>query len=262
MRRLLFAALACTLIAPLGCTSKGWKVQLRVGPGSVEATPEGSRISAFVAVTNAEGQYPDTDLVVTVTNKVDGVSTTVAVPANKGTWMGFLFYTDGRVWPTSDVEATVVTPEGKAISAKRHYDAGGTPLPSPATSFALDSTNRQVVMTVGSVTGAKSYRFWLSRGTALFDIGWGSPFRTTPYTDTLSYDSLQSGQLYTLCGLATNLDMPALKDGPAALTSVPTLATQTLATGGQFNNLSVAGSPRPFAESPAEPGILQARSTE
>lgn|GEM_PF-5957592 len=65
-----------------------------------------------------------------------------------------------------------------------------------------------------------------------------------------------------MCGLATNLDMPALKDGPAALTSVPTLATQTLVTGGQFNNLSVAGSPRPFAESPAEPGILQARSTE
>jgi len=78
----------------------------------------------------------------------------------------------------------------------------------------------------------------------------------------LSLDSLDSGQLYTLCGLATNFDMPALKDGPAALKNLPTLAIQTLATGGQFNNLLVAGSPRSAVPSPAEPGILQARSIE
>jgi hypothetical protein len=90
----------------------------------------------------------------------------------------------------------------------------------------------------------------------------GGAFRTTSYTDTLSLDSLGSGQPYTPCGLATSFDMPALKDGPAALKNLPTLATQTLATGGQFNNLLVAGSPRPAASSPAEPGILQAFSIE
>jgi len=196
-------------------------------------------------------------VVVTLTNKVDSVSTMVTVPANKGTWMGFLFYTDDRVWPTSDVEATIAAPDGKIISAKRHYDAGGMPLPAPAASFGLDSTNRQVVMTIGAASGAKAYRVWLCRSSALFDIAWGGAFRMTPHTDTLSLDSLGSGQVYTLCGLATNFDMPGLKDGPAALKNLPTLATQTLATGGQFNNLLVAGSPRPAAPSPAEPGILQ-----
>ncbi len=262
MRRLLLFGLMLTFIVPLGCTSKGWKVLLRVGTGRVETTPEGSRVSVLVAVTNAEGQYPDADMVVTLTNMTDSVSTTVTVPANKGTWMGFIFYTDGRVWPTSDVEATAVTPEGKTISAKRHYDEGRTPLPGPATSFVLDSANQQVVMTVGAVSGAKAYRFWLSRGTAAFDIEWGSAFRITPYADTLSLDSLASGQLYSLWGMATNLDMPALKEGPAALKNVPTLATQTLSSGGQFTNPSVAGRPCPAVPSPAEPGILQARSTD
>jgi len=262
VRKLLLLALMLTLVVPLGCTTKGWKVLLRVGAGKVETTPEGSRISVLVAVTDAEGQYPDADMVVTLTNKTDGVSTTAAVPANKGTWMGWIFYTDGRVWPTSDVEATAVTPEGKTISAKRHYDAGGTPLPGPATSFELDSANRQVVMTVGAVNGAKSYRFWLGRGTEVFDIAWSSAFRITPYADTLSLDSLSSGQLYTLWGLATNLDMPALKEGPAALKDVPALATQTLSSGGQFTNPLAAGLPRPAVPSPAEPGVLQARSAE
>jgi hypothetical protein len=262
VRRLLLLALMLTLIVPLGCASKGWKVLLRVGPGRVETTPAGSRISVIVAVTNAEGQYPDADMVVTLTNKVDSVSTTVTVPANKGTWMGFLFYTDGRAWPTSDVEATAVTPEGKTFSTKRHYDAGGTPWPGPATSFVLDSANRQVVMTVGAVSGAKAYRFWLSRGTAVFDITWGSAFRSAPYADTLSLDSLASGQLYSLWGMATNLDMPALKEGPAALKNVPALATQTLAGGGQFTGLLAGGRPLPFVPSPAEPGKLQARSAD
>lgn len=262
MRKLLLLALMLTLVVPLGCTSKGWKVLLRVGAGRVETTPEGSRISVIVAVTDAEGHYPDADMVVTLTNKIDSVSTTVTVPANKGTWMGFLFYTDGRAWPTSDVEATAVTPQSKTISAKQHYEAGGTPLPGPATSFVLDSANRQIVMTVGAVNGARAYRFWLSRGTGVFDIAWGSTFRSTPYADTLSPDSLASGELYTLCGLATNLDMPALKEGPAALKNVPALATQTLSTDGQFHNLLAAGRPLSALPSPAGPGTLQARSTE
>jgi len=41
MRRLMLAVLMLTLTVPLGCTSRGWKVQLRVGPGRVEATPGG-----------------------------------------------------------------------------------------------------------------------------------------------------------------------------------------------------------------------------
>jgi hypothetical protein len=246
----------------LGCTSREWKVLLRVGPGEVETTPEGSRVSVLVAVTDAEGAYPDSGMTVTLTNKSDGVSTTVTVPANKGTWTGWIFYTDGRVWPTSDIEATAVTPEDKTISAKQHYAAGGTPLPGPATSFELDSANRQVIMTVGAVSGAKAYRFWLGRGTAVFDIAWSSAFRSAPYADTLSFDSLSSGQPFTLWGLATNLDMPALKDGPAALKDVPALATQTLTSGGEFTNPLARGQFQPRVPVTAVPGVLQASSAE
>jgi hypothetical protein len=262
VRKLLLLASMLTLIVPLGCASKEWKVLLRVGAGEVETTPDGSRVSVLVAVTNAEGEYPDADMAVTLTNKSDGVSTTVTVPANKGTWMGWIFYTDGRVWPTSDIEATAVTPEGKTISAKQHYAAGGTPLPNPTTSLELDTANRQVVMTVGAVSGAESYRFWLGRGTAVFDIAWSSAFRSTPHADTLSLDSLSSGQLYTLWGLATNLDMPALKDGPAALKNVPALATQTLASGGEFTNPLARGRFQPRVPVTAVPGVLQASSAE
>ncbi len=262
MRKLLLLALMLTLVLSLGCASKGWKVLLRLGAGKVETTPDGSRVSVLVAVTNTEGEYPDADLDVTLTNKSDGVSTTVTVPANKGTWTGWIFYTDGRVWPTSDIEATAVTPEGKTISAKSHYAADGTPLPGPATSFELDTANQQVVMTVGAVSGAKSYRFWLGRGTATFDIAWSSTFRSTPYADTLSLDSLSSGQLYTLWGLATNLDMPALRDGPAALKDVPALATQTLASGGEFTNPLAVGRLRPSVPLTAVPGVLQTITAE
>ena len=73
MRKLLFAALIITLAVPMGCTPKGWKLRLRVGTGRVETTPEGSRIAVLVAVTDAAGQYPDADVEVTVTNKVDDV---------------------------------------------------------------------------------------------------------------------------------------------------------------------------------------------
>lgn len=262
MRRLLLLASMLTLVVPLGCTSKGWKVLLRVGAGKVETTPDGSRVSVLVAVTDTEGEYPDADLDVTLTNKSDGISTTVTVPASKGTWMGWIFYTDGRVWPTSDIEATVVTPENKTISARQHYTAGGTPLPEPATSFALDSTNQAVVVTIGAVSGAESYRFWLGRGTAVFDIAWSSAFRSTPYADTLPLDSLSSGQLYALWGLTTNLDMPALKDGPAALKKIPDLATQTLASGGEFTNPLATGRPRPCVPVSAASGVLQAISAE
>jgi len=262
VRKLLLLVSILTLVVPLGCASKEWKILLRVGAGRVETTPDGSRVSVLVAVTNTEGEYPDADLDVTLTNKSDGVSTTVTVPANKGTWMGWIFNTDGRVWPTSDIEATAVTPEGKTISAKGHYAADATSLPEPITSFELDSTNQQVVMTVGAVNGARSYRFWLGRGAAVFDIAWSSAFRSTPYADTLSLDSLSSGQLYTLWGLATNLDMPALKDGPAALKNVPALATQTLASGGEFTNPLAVGRLRPSVPVTAVPGVLQAISAE
>lgn len=262
MRKLLLLALMLALIVPLGCASKGWKVLLRVGAGDVQTTPEGSRVSVLVAVTDADGQYPDADVVVTLTNKTDDVSTKVTVPANKGTWMGFIFYTDGRVWPTSDIEATAVTPEDKTISAKRHYDAGGTPLAGPATSYELDSVNRQLVMTVAAASGAKSYRLWLGRGNEVFNIAWGSTYHAAPYADTLALDSLTSGESYSVWGIATNLDMPALKEGPAALKNVPALATQSISNGGTFHYPSARGLPGHASPVPAVPGTLQARSAE
>jgi hypothetical protein len=234
MRTMALMFTCLVALSTFACKRAGWQVRLWVGTGRVEGTPDGSRVATVVAVTNSEGAYPDTDMVVNVKVTGEASSTNLSIPANKGVWSGWIYYTDGHVWPTSDIEATTTTPEGKEISAKRHYTSGGTPLDFPATQATLDTVARQVVCSIESVPGGVSYRFWLGRGGETFNIAWGSSFEKSPFAFNVPFDSLAAGQDYTMWGLADNFDMPAIKDGPAGLNALPENVRSSLGRGPQF----------------------------
>jgi len=246
----------------LACKHAGWQVRLWVGTGRVEGTPDGSRVATVVAVTNSDGAYPDTNMVVNV-RVGEASSTYLSIPANKRVWSGWIYYTDGRVWPTSDIEATTTTPEGKEISAKRHYTSGGTPLDYPATHAAIDTVARQVAYSIESVPGGVSYRFWFSRGEETFNTAWGTSFETSPFAFNVPFDSLATGQDYTMWGLADNFDMPAIKDGPAGLNALPENIRSSLGLGPQFTLPGrLAANPARLMPEHRTPGSINALSAE
>jgi|GEM_PF-2238731 len=233
--RTAFLILTCLVsLSTFACKRAGWQVRLWVGTGRVEGTPDGSRVATVVAVTTSEGAYPDTDMVVNVKVAGEASSTNLSIPANKGIWSGWIYYTDDRVWPTSDIEATTTTPEDKEISTKRHYPSGGTPIDYPATHATLDTIARQVVCSIESVPGGVSYRFWLGRGEETFSVAWGSSFEKSPFAYSVPFDSLSGGPDYTLWGLADNFDMPAIKAGPDGLKALPEKIRSSLGQGPQF----------------------------
>jgi hypothetical protein len=263
VKKLLLLALVVACLAPLACKKKDWRVRLWVGPGEVETTPDGSRVAVLVAITDPDGHYPDTALSVKVTNRNDGVYTTVAIPANRGYWMGWLYYTDGRVWPTSEIEASAEVPGGGSVNERQDHTSGGTTLSGPPMDLAVDTTGGRAVITIGTVDDGESYRCWLSRGDAPFDIAWGSDFHRTAFTDTVPLDTLASGEAYYVWALANDFDMTAVKAGPAALDHVGSSVRSSLGRGPQFTNpLSLGRAAQPPTRHAAAPGALVAQPAD
>jgi hypothetical protein len=219
MKRLLPFVLVLAAAAPLSWRRSVWQVHVRVGRGLVQTHGEGVYVSYFLAVRQPDGTMPESNPTAEVS--WEGIASPARV--SQGTaacYAGWVYHTDYRVFPAADIKTVFTPPDGEPVEKTTRY-GGDEPLlayPSPD----VDTAGGTVVVSVATVSGARSYNLRVTSGSDPWStVVWRAAARSVPFSDTVPADSLQPGQNYWLWSVVTNIDLAAIQASPTDLSGLP-----------------------------------------